>query len=149
MTRLIDNICTLRDVLESKQDRKLVFYHKLINDLAEEISRQATQKARDYNYCLEFTSQDLRELAKDIRDTLKRWSDSVIPEKLIKKYGKDKTEIDLNTMTDKIGEVLRYRTDNIEVLTRLQGICEGQGAILYFMELASGDKTAELTERLI
>ena len=149
MTRLIDNICKLRDVLESKQDRKLVFYHKLINDLTEEISRQATQKARDYNYCLEFTSQDLRELAKDIRDTLKRWSDAVIPEKLIKKYGKDKTEIDLNTMTDKIGEVLRYRADNIEVLTRLQGICEGQVAILYFMELASGDKTAELTERLI
>ena len=148
MTRLIDNICKLRDVLESKQDRKLVFYHKLINDLTEEISRQATQKARDYNYCLEFTSQDLRELAKDIRDTLKRWSDSVIPEKLIKKFGK-KPEVDLSAMTDKIGEVLRYRADNIEVLTRLQGICEGQGAILYFMELASQDKTAELTERLI
>lgn len=149
MTRLIDNICKLRDILENKQDSKIVFSHKLMHDLIEEISRQAVKKARDYDYQLAFTSQDLRELAKDIRDTLKRWSDAVIPEKLIKKYGKVKTEIDLTDMTNTLDKILRYRADNIEILTQLQGICEGQGAILYFLELASQDDTAKLTERLI
>lgn len=149
MTRLIDNICKLRDILEKKQDSKIVFNHGIINSLIEELTRQATKKARDYNYEIEFTSQDLRELAKDIRDTLKRWSDAVIPEKLIKKYGKGKTEIDLTEMNTVMNEYFKLIALNIQPLTKLMCICEGHGAILYFLELDADDETAKLTERLI
>lgn len=149
MTNLIYNICKLRDILENKQDSKIIFNHKIINSLIEELTRQATKKAKDYNYEIEFTSQDLRELAKDIRDTLKRWSDAVIPEKLIKKYGKGKTEIDLKEMNDTMNNYFNLIVNNVLPLTRLLCICEGHGAILYFMELDADDETAKLTERVI
>ena len=149
MTNLIDNICKLRDILENKQDNKIIFNHKIINSLIEELTRQATKKAKDYSYEIEFTSQDLRELAKDIRDTLKRWSDAVIPEKLIKKYGKGKTEIDLKEMNDIMNNYFNLIVNNVLPLTRLLCICEGHGAILYFMELDADDETAKLTERVI
>lgn len=149
MTNLIDNICKLRDILENKQDSKIIFNHKIINSLIEELTRQATKKAKDYSYEIEFTSQDLRELAKDIRDTLKRWSDAVIPEKLIKKYGKGKTEIDLKEMNDTMNNYFNLIVNNVLPLTRLLCICEGHGAILYFMELDADDETAKLTERVI
>ena len=149
MTNLIDNICKLRDILENKQDSKIIFNHKIINSLIEELTRQATKKAKDYSYEIEFTSQDLRELAKDIRDTLKRWSDAVIPEKLIKKYGKGKTEIDLREMNDTMNNYFNLIVNNVLPLTRLLCICEGHGAILYFMELDADDETAKLTERVI
>ena len=149
MTKLIDNICKLRDILEKKQDSKIIYNHGIINRLIEDVTRQAIKKARDYNYEIDFTSQDLRELAKDIRDTLKRWSDAVIPEKLIKKYGKGKVEIDLKEMNDKLNYYFALMTQNTLPLTRLMCICEGHGAILYFLELDADDEVAKLTERLI
>lgn len=148
MTKLLDNICKLRDILEYKQDSKIVFNHKLIKDLTEELTRQAIKKAKDYSYQIEFTSQDLRELAKDIRDTFKRWENKVNPEKIIKSF-RGKTEIDLSEVNNTLNEYLRYRTENADVLMRLLGICEGHGIILYFMELDSNDEMAKLTERLI
>lgn len=49
MTKLIDKICFLRDLLEQKQDEKLIYNHGVINSLIDEITRQAVKKARDYN----------------------------------------------------------------------------------------------------
>lgn len=150
MTRILDNISKLRDILEYKQDKKIVFSHKIILDLIEELTRQAIKKARDYSYELDFTSQDLRELAEDIRNTFKRWGYYTNPERLIKKYGKDKKEIDLSKMNDELNKYLELRTLNTLPLMRLLGICEGQGAILYFMELASDDEFAiKYTKRVI
>ena len=148
MTKLLDNICKLRDILEYKQDSKIVFAHKIINDLTEELTRQAIKKAKDYSYDIEFTSQDLRELAKDIRDTFKRWGYQTNPERLIKKF-KGQTQIDLSEVNATLDKYLRYRNENIIPLSRLLSICEGHSVILYFMELDSDDEIAKYTERLI
>ena len=148
MTKLIDKICFLRDLLEQKQDEKLIYNHGVINSLIDEITRQAVKKARDYNHEIEFTAQDLRELAEDIRNTFKRWDYQVNPERLIKKF-KNQTEVDLSNVNDTLEKYLNLRTTNVLPLTRLLGICEGFGIILYFMELDADDKTAKLTERLI
>ena len=148
MSKLLDNICKLRDILEYKQDSKIVFAHKIINDLTEELTRQAIKKAKDYSYDIEFTSQDLRELAKDIRDTFKRWGYQTNPERLIKKF-KGQTQIDLSEVNATLDKYLRYRNENIIPLSRLLSICEGHSVILYFMELDSDDEIAKYTERLI
>lgn len=149
MTRLLDNISKLRDILEYKQDSKLVYSHKIINSLTEELTRQAVKKARDYSYEIEFTSQDLRELAKDIRDTFKRWEYQTNPERLIKKF-RGVEKVDLTEVNANLDKYLHYRSENIVPLTRLLGICEGYGIILYFMELDAGDEFAiKYTERLI
>lgn len=149
MTRLLDNISKLRDILEYKQDSKLVYSHKIINSLTEELTRQSIKKARDYSYEIEFTSQDLRELAKDIRDTFKRWEYQTNPERLIKKF-RGVEKVDLTEINENLEKYLRLRTDNVEPLTKLLGICEGYGIILYFMELDAGDEFAiKYTERLI
>lgn len=150
MTRILDNISKLRDILEHKEDKKIVYSHKLIGDLVEELTRQCVKKARDYSYELEFTSQDLRELAEDIRSTFKRWEYHTNPERLIKKYGKGKTQVDLSEMNNNLNIYLTYRMQNAIPLLKLLGICEGHGAILYFMELDSEDDFAiRYTERLI
>lgn len=148
MTKLIDKICFLRDLLENKQDEKLIYNHGVINSLIDEITRQAVKKARDYNHEIEFTAQDLRELAEDIRNTFKRWDYQVNPERLIKKF-KGKTEIDLTEINNDMNKYLTIRTQNALPLLRLQGICEGHSVILYFLELDAEDETAQLTERLI
>lgn len=151
MSNIIDNICKLRDLLVQKQYKKLVFNHKLINSIYDEIDRNTLRKANDYKYELEFTSQDLRELAKDIRDTFKRWENVLNPEKNIKEYIPKITPegLDLKPLSEKLREYLEYRALNTVVLTRLLGLCEGQSAILYFLELASNDEFAiTCTERL-
>lgn len=148
MTKTLDKICYLRDLLEKKQDKKIIFNHMVINTLIEDLTRHAKKKAENYSYEIEFTSQDLRELAEDIRNTFKRWEYQTNPERIIKKF-KGKTDIDLSEVNKTVGEYLSYRTANIMPLTRLLGICEGFGIILYFMELDADDETAKLTERLI
>lgn len=148
MAKLLDKICYLRDLLENKQDDKLVFNHGIINSLIDEITRQAVKKAKDYKHEIEFTSQDLRELAEDIRNTFKRWDYQVNPERVIKKF-KGQTNIDLSEVNDNLNKYLSYRIQNALPLLRLQGLCEGQSIVLYFMELDADDETAKLTERLI
>lgn len=148
MTKLLDKICFVRDLLEQKQDEKLKFNHTVINTLIDDLTRQAVKKSKDYNHEIEFTAQDLRELAEDIRNTFKRWEYQTNPEKIIKKF-KNQTEIDLSKVNDTLEKYLNLRTTNVLPLTRLLGICEGFALILYFMELDADDKTAKLTERLI
>lgn len=148
MTKLLDKICFVRDLLEQKQDEKLKFNHTVINTLIDDLTRQAVKKSKDYNHEIEFTAQDLRELAEDIRNTFKRWEYQTNPERIIKKF-KNQTEVDLSNVNDTLEKYLNLRTTNVLPLTRLLGICEGFGIILYFMELDADDKTAKLTERLI
>ena len=148
MTKTLDKICYLRDLLEQKQDKRLVFNHMVINSLIEDLNRHAKKKAENYSYEIEFTSQDLRELAEDIRNTFKRWEYQTNPERIIKKF-KGKTDIDLSEVNKTVGEYLSYRTANIMPLTRILGICEGFAFVLYFMEIDADDETAKLTERLI
>lgn len=84
MARITDNICKLRDILENKDYGKLKFARGLIQSIFDEVHRNMARKSVDYSYELEFTSQDLRETAQAIGDTLKRWDNIMCPEKNIK-----------------------------------------------------------------
>lgn len=148
MSKLLDKICIIRDLLEQKQDDKIVFNHGIINSLIDELTRQSIKKANDYSHIIEFTAQDLRELAEDIRNTFKRWEYQTNPERIIKKF-KGKSEIDLGEVNKTMNIYLNLRIQNAIPLMRLQGICEGFAVILYFMELDAEDETAKYTERLI
>ncbi len=148
MPKLLDKICFIRNLLEQKQDNKIMYNHGIINTLIEDLNRQSQKKAQDYNHEIDFTAQDLRELAEDIRNTFKRWEYQTNPEKLIKKF-KGQTDIDLSSVNETLDKFLNYRITNVLPLTRLLCVCEGVAAILYFMELDADDETAKLTERLI
>ena len=85
MSKIIDNICKLRDILEYKDYKKLGYIRQLCQSIFDEVHRNMARKASDYSYNLDFTSQDLRETAQAISDTFKRWDNIMCPEKQIKK----------------------------------------------------------------
>ena len=84
MTQVIDKICKLRDAVTCKNDNKLIFLHGIVDKLCDELKRHLQKKVDNYSYELDFTSQDLRELAQDIRSMFKRWDTIMNPEKNIK-----------------------------------------------------------------
>lgn len=151
MTRIIDNICKLRDILGNKEYKKLIFSQKLIKDIFGEIHRQMAKKSVDYSHELDFTSQDLRELAQDIANTIKRWDDKLCPEKNIKallKTVKD-GKLSFEQFTNDTLPYMEYRRDNIQLLIELRSLLEYHSVFLYFLEEASNDRIAlTCTERL-
>lgn len=153
MTQVIDRICKLRDAVTSKNDNKLVFYHGIVDKLADELKRHLQKKVDDYSYELDFTSQDLRELAQDIRSMFKRWDTTMNPEKNIKHiYKNDVTgeHLTLQPHFDKVLPVITARRDNTAKFTELLSLLEHFGVILYYFEIASEDEFAvNCTERLI
>lgn len=152
MTKLLDKICFIRDLITQKQYTKLKFYKYHIQQLKEEIHRQLKKKSQDYNYELEFTSQDLRELAKDIRDMLKRWESIMAPEKNIKEVYKNRegNVININLYSEKVIPIMKTRTECIQPLMELLNLIEYHSVYLYYIEEASNDEFAlTLTERVI
>ena len=153
MPQVIDRICKLRDAVTSKNDNKLVFYHGIVDRLADELKRHLQKKVDDYDYELDFTSQDLRELAQDIRTMFKRWDTAMNPEKNIKHiYKNDVTgeHLTLHPHFDKVLPVITARRDNTAKFTELLSILEHFGVVLYYFEIAAEDEFAtNYTERLI
>lgn len=152
MTKLLDKICFIRDLITQKQYTKLKFYKYHIQQLKEEIHRQLKKKSQDYSYELEFTSQDLRELAKDIRDMLKRWENVMNPERNIKEVHKkrDGNIININLFSEKVIPIMKTRTECIQPLMELLNLIEYHSVYLYYIEEASNDEFAlTLTERVI
>ena len=150
MTKLIDQICKVRDLLTSKDYGKLKFYNMQILKLKEEIHRHIAKKAKDYNYELDFTSQDLRELAQDIHSLFKKWDIALCPEKNIKKLLKNMkdNQIDINPFYEQAISIMTARTENMQALTELLSLVEYHAVFLYMLEEASNDKFAlEYTER--
>ena len=151
MSRIIDNICKLRDILEYKDYKKLGYIRQLCQSIFEEVHRNMAKKATDYSYNLDFTSQDLRETAQAISDTLKRWDNIMCPEKNIKKLIKnvENGKLNLDSFTNETIPIMAYRRDNIQVLTELRSLLEYHSVFLYFLEEASNDKFAlTYTQRL-
>lgn len=148
---MIDNICKLRDALTSKDYKRLVYLRPLFQSVFNEMHRHIARKTIDYNYELDFTAQDLRELAQDIRSLLKRWETEMNPEKNIKalyKTVKDQ-KLDFNSFTNSKIPILVARRDNVQILYELLNLCEFHSVFLYFLEEASEDKFAlTYTERL-
>lgn len=152
MTQVIDRICKLRDAVTSKNDNKLVFYHGIVDKLADELKRHLQKKVDDYSYELDFTSQDLRELAQDIRSMFSRWSTIMNPEKNIKYIYKNdikEENLSLQPHFDKVLPVITARRDNTAKFTELLSLLEHFAVVLYFFEYAADDKFATTyTERL-
>ena len=152
MTQVIDRICKLRDAVTSKNDNKLVFYHGIVDKLGDELKRHLQKKVDDYSYQLDFTSQDLRELAQDIRSMFKRWDTIMNPEKNIKHIYKNDVKgehLTLQPHFDKVLPVITARRDNTAKFTELLSILEHFGVVLYYFEIAAEDEFAiNYTERL-
>lgn len=152
MSKLLDNICKIRDLVNSKDYSKLKFHQMTMLKLKEEIHRQMSKKVQDYNHQLEFTSQDLRELAQDIRSLLKRWETAMSPEKNIKGMAKNtpNNKINFENYTNTVIPIMVARAESISAITELLNIAEYHGVYLYYLEIASNDDFAiNFTERLI
>lgn len=150
MTKLIDKICKVRNLVTSKDYGKLKFYNMEILKLKEEIHRHIAKKTKDYNYELDFTSQDLRELAQDIHSLFKKWDTALCPEKNIKKLLKDmkNNQININPFYEQTIPIMTARAESTQALTELLSLVEYHATFLYMVEEASDDKFAlEYTER--
>ena len=150
MTKLLDKICKVRDLVTSKDYGKLKFYNMEILKLKEEIHRHIAKKAKDYNYELDFTSQDLRELAQDIHSLFKKWDTALCPEKNIKKLLKDMkdNQVNINPFYEQTIPIMTARKENTQALTELLILLEYHAELLYRVEEASDDKFAlDYTER--
>lgn len=152
MSNLLDRICAIRDLIASKQYNKFKYNKMQIMLLKEEIHRQIKKKAQDYNHELEFTSQDLRELAEDINNMLREWQEAMNPVNHIKEVHdsiKD-GQLDLAPYQDKVIPIMTARTYGIQALTELLNLVEYHAVFLYYVELASEDNFAiSFTERII
>ena len=143
MSHVLDMICKCRDILIGDPAR-IKNYSSVFDKVIDEIHRQMSKKSKDYDRELEFTSQDLREFADDIRNVLKHWEDEMDPEKNIKKIlatVKD-NKIDMTGFCEEKTAVMSQRRDCIEVLTRTLSILEYHSVYLYFVEEASHDEFA-------
>lgn len=151
MGRLIDAICRIRDVLENKNYKKLAYCRRDIQTIFDEVHRNIRRKTMDYKYKLDFTAQDLRELAQNISDTFKRWDGEMNPEKNIKKILKEDiigNTVNFEPYITRITPVMEYRRDYAQVLTELRSLMEHHATYLYFLEEASKDEIAlKYTER--
>ncbi|MCM1338974.1 MAG: hypothetical protein NC191_04825, partial [Muribaculaceae bacterium] len=142
----------LRDLIASNQYNKFKFHKMQILLLKEEIHRHIKKKAQNYKHELEFTSQDLRELAEDIHKMLNDWQDFMNPAKHIKSIGtniKD-GQLDLTSYQDKVIPLMTARTECIQAFAEILSLVEYHAVYLYFLELASNDEFAiKCTERII
>lgn len=151
MSKIIDNICKLRDILENKNYKKLGYIRPLCQSIFEEIHRNMGRKSVDYKYNLDFTSQDLRETAQAISDTFKRWDNIMCPVKNIKNLLKnvENGKLNLDIFTNQTLPILAYRRDYAQVLMELKSLLEYHSVFLYFLEEASKDKFAlNYTQRI-
>jgi hypothetical protein len=144
MSKILDNICKLRDILENKDYKKLPYIPKLSQSIFDEVHRNIKRKASNYNYELEFTSQDLRETAQAISDTFKRWDSIMCVEKQIKKLAKnaDGNKLDMNPFFEQVLPIMEFRRDYTQVLTELRSLLEYHAVFLYYIEEASEDEFA-------
>ena len=150
MSKLLDNICKIRDILEYKQYNKLGYIRQLSQSIFDGVHRNIKRKASDYSYQLEFTSQDLRETAQAISDTFKRWDNIMNPEKQTKKIAKnaDGDRIDMNPFFEEAIPIMQYRRDYTQVLTELRSLLEYHAVFLYYIEEASEDEVIKYIKRL-
>ena len=141
----------MRDVLEYKQWDKLPYCRKHMQRIFNGVHRHIKKKGDNYKHELEFTSQDLRELAQAIGDTIKRWDTELNPEKNIKRMKKENLKdrtLDLGPYLNRSLPIMTLRRDFIQELTELRSLMEHHSVYLYFLEEASNDEFAlRCTER--
>lgn len=151
MSNIQDHICKICDILDKKQYDKLGYIRKLSQVIFDDVHKYLLRKSKDYSYQLDFTSQDLRILAKSISDAFKRWDNEMCPEKNIKQLRKDCKDGKINIdefMKSKL-HFMEYRRDYTQMLIELKSLMEYHAVYLYYLEIASGDEFAmKYTERI-
>ena len=167
MTKLQDAICRLRDFFENNDiyyiskklpyQRALIqlvftYVHKRLDKRAEEYETVKFDKEFNIKQELDFTSQDLRELAQDIRNVFKKWENEMSPEKNIKALKKqitDKGQLNFHDFTEQKIIIMTARRAFVQPMLELLNMLEFYGVYLYYLEIASKDEFAvKCTERL-
>lgn len=167
MTKLQDAICKLRDFFENNDiyyiskklpyQRALIqlvftYVHKRLGKRAEEYETVKFEKDFNVKEELDFTSQDLRELAQDIRNVFKKWETEMNPEKNIKALKKQITEngqLNFHDFTEQKTIIMIARRNFVQPMLELLNMLEFYGVYLYYLEIASKDEFAvKCTERL-
>ena len=157
MARIIREICKIRDIMISGNDKLISdpryasasgLYEKTALKLKDVIKK----KVNEPDYELDITSQDLRELANDIKSVLKRWEETLDAETniqwLLTLIDKDR-KLNLQPYIDKALPTMIARVDSARYLTGLLNIAEYMAVYLYMLELNTGDEFAiKMTERL-
>jgi hypothetical protein len=157
MARIIKDICKIRDIMISGDDKLISspwntepsgLYERTSWKLRDVIKK----KVNEPDYELDITSQDLRELAKDIKAVLKRWEDTLDAETNIKwmlTQIDEKRNLNLQPYIDKALPTMIARVDSARFLLGLLNIVEYMAVYLYMLEINCQDKFAlKFTERL-
>lgn len=167
MTKLQDAICKLRDFFENNDiyyiSKKLPYQRGLMQQIFNDVHRRLNKRATEYETVkfnkefnikqeLDFTSQDLRELAQDIRNVFKKWENEMNPEKNIKALKKqitDSGQLNFHNFTEQKMIIITARRDFVQPMLELLNMLEFHGVYLYYLEIASKDEFAiKCTERL-
>lgn len=157
MARIIREICKIRDIMISGDD-KLISNPRyadasgLYERTALKLKDVIKKKVNEPQYELDITSQDLRELAGDIKAVLKRWEETLDAETntkwLLTLIDKDR-KLNLQPYIDKALPTMIARVDSARYLIGLLNIAEYMAVFLYMLELNTGDEFAiNMTERL-
>lgn len=147
MAQVISDLCKVRDILVSDNDKKIAISHIKYLQLADKIRSIVNKKTVDKDYEMDITAQDLRELSSDIKTVLNRWETFM--------NGKNQTtwvidkavdgKINVKSYTDTITPYLRARFN----LVALDSLCIYTSTMLYLIEIADGDEFAiKNTERV-
>lgn len=108
MTKLMDDICNLRDMLIAKDVKKLCANTVKIHMLTDNVRRQVKKFGKDIEHTkLDFTSDDLTETASEIKSMLKVCEDKLKPEYNLKKIFSNE-KINDNVIQDFMSPMCEY-----------------------------------------
>lgn len=149
MAQVISDLCKVRDILASGEDKKIAISHIKYQQLADKIRIAINKKTVDKKYEMDITAQDLRELSEDIKKVLTRWETFL--------DGKNQTSWFLNRTDNNDGKAnVKCYIDTITPYLRarynlvaLDSLCIFTSTMLYLIEVADGDEFAiKHTERI-
>lgn len=157
MSKTLDMICKCRDLLTKEQAHKLPYFtgtNGLFDKTTERINQEVIRKTNDTKREIDFTAQDLREWAQDIKALLKRWDyqlDAVRGTKALLKEVRASQDgrVQFDDFSNKhILPTIELRRDSIVGLYRTLSIIEHHAIYLYFLEAIAKDELAlKYTER--
>ena len=144
MAQVISDLCKVRDILASDNDKKIAINHIKYQMLADKIRVNINKKTMDKNFDIDITAQDLRELSEDIKKVLARWETFM--------NGNNQTAWFLNqgkvNVTEYQKTIIPYLRARF-ILVALDNLCIFTSTMLYLIEVADEDEFAlKHTERV-
>lgn len=152
MSRVLDLICKCRDVLADRPEklRGYVGTGALFDQMVDCAHREIARKSHDHKRELDFSSQDLMELAQDIQGVLKRWEDKMNPKKNIKNLLREVKDgkLSFHNFTEEKTQIMALRRDTIVGLTKTLSVLEFHSVFLYFLEETAQDDIIKYLDRI-